>query len=147
MKIEGQKEIMKASNPQSFLLERISAGIVAIALTTYSMMVLQTQIKEGFDTLGNIFIVGSATVAILCWWIALFYQREQSRRKMGFAFRGGVIVGGISFLAGFLGPIILTPQANQGPLVGIFITGPIGFVVGIIVGYLYSIFKCRGKGA
>lgn len=138
---------MKVSNPQLFLLERISAGIVAIALTTYCLMVLQTQLKEGFDTLGNIIIVGSATVAILCWWVALFYQREQSRRKMGLTFRGGVIIGGISFLAGFLGPIILTPQANQGPLVGIFITGPIGFVVGIIAGYIYSTLKTRGKGA
>ncbi len=132
---------MKVSNPQPFLLERISAGVIATALTTYGLMVLQTQIKEGFDTLGNIFIIGSATTAILCWWVALFYQREQSRKKMSLAFRGGVIVGGISFLAGFLGPIILTPQANQGPLVGIFITGPIGFVVGIIAGYIYSIFK------
>ena len=138
---------MKSSNPQPFLLERVSAGIVAIALTIYILMVLQTQLKEGFDTLGNIFIVGSATVAILCWWVALFYQREQSRRKMGLAFRGGVIIGGISFLAGFLGPIVLTPQANQGPLVGIFITGPIGFVVGIIAGYIYSILKTRGTGA
>lgn len=110
-------------------------------------MVLQTQIKEGFDTLGNIFIIGSMTAAIMCWWVALFYQREQSRKKMSLAFRGGVIVGGISFLAGALGPIILTPQANQGPLVGIFITGPIGFVAGIIAGYIYSIFKASEKNA
>ncbi len=138
---------MTASRPQSYLIERIIAGIGAIAFSTYSMMVLQTQLKEGFDTLGDIFIVGSAAVAILCWWVALFYQREQSRRKMGLAFRGGVIIGGISFLAGFLGPIIMTPQANQGPLVGIFITGPIGFVVGIIAGYVYSTLKTREKGA
>jgi hypothetical protein len=142
-----KEKIMKATNSQSFLLERIIAGIGAIAFSTYSIMVLQTQLKEGFDTLGNIFIVGSATAAILCWWIALFYQREQSRRKMSLTFRGGVIVGGISFLGGFVGPIILTPQANQGPLVGIFITGPIGFVLGIIIGYIHSIFRHRGKSA
>lgn len=142
-----KEKIMNASNPQSFLLERIIAGTGAIVFSTYSIMVLQTQLKEGFDTLGNIFIVGSVTAAILCWWIALFYQREQSRRKIGLAFRGGVIVGGISFLAGFVGPIILTPQANQGPLVGIFITGPIGFVVGIIIGYIYSILKNSEKSA
>jgi len=58
-----------------------------------------------------------------------------------------VIVGGISFLAGFLGPIILTPQANQGPLVGIFITGPVGFVLGIIAGYIYAVTKHRDKTA
>ena len=103
------------------------------------------QIVEGFDTLGNIFGLGAATAAIICWWIALFYQKEESRKRINLTFRGGFIVGGISFLAGFLGPIILAPQANQGPLVGIFITGPVGFVLGIISGYIYAIFKYRGK--
>lgn len=37
-------------------------------------------------------------------------------------FRWGVILG----LIGFVGPLIFTPDANQGPLLGIFITGPIG---------------------
>jgi uncharacterized membrane protein YeaQ/YmgE (transglycosylase-associated protein family) len=51
---------------------------------------------------------------------------------------GAVIIGFPSFLAGFIGPIIFTPQANQGPLLGIFITGPIGAVVGFIAGALFS---------
>jgi hypothetical protein len=33
-----------------------------------------------------------------------------------------------------LGPMILKPDANQGPLLGTFITGPTGFVVGLIYG-------------
>jgi hypothetical protein len=40
-------------------------------------------------------------------------------------------VGTIGFAAGFFGPVILTPEANQGPLLGIFVTGPLGFVVGL----------------
>jgi hypothetical protein len=35
-------------------------------------------------------------------------------------------------VGGFLGPMILAPEANQGPLLGIFITGPLGLVVGAI---------------
>ena len=38
---------------------------------------------------------------------------------------GAGILGGIGFAAGFFGPIILNPEANQGPLLGIFITGPL----------------------
>jgi len=45
-----------------------------------------------------------------------------------------VVVGAIAFAAGFFGPIILTPDANQGPLLGIFITGPLGFVFGMGLG-------------
>ncbi len=51
--------------------------------------------------------------------------------------------GGIGFSAGFFGPIIFTPQANQGPLLGIFITGPLGFVLGGIAGFLYWSIRSR----
>ena len=46
----------------------------------------------------------------------------------------GLFVGAITFLAGFVGPMILAPEANQGPLLGILFTGPIGTVVGILWG-------------
>ena len=55
----------------------------------------------------------------------------------------GFLIGGISFLAGFVGPIIFAPDANQGPLLGIFITGPLGFVVGILLGIIF--FAIRRK--
>jgi hypothetical protein len=47
---------------------------------------------------------------------------------------GAVGLGMIAFAAGFFGPMILDPSANQGPLLGIFITGPLGFLVGGIGG-------------
>ena len=50
------------------------------------------------------------------------------------ALRGAYWLGGIGFLAGFVGPVIFMPQANQGPLLGIFITGPGGFLLGLIGG-------------
>jgi hypothetical protein len=50
---------------------------------------------------------------------------------------GALLLGGIGFSAGFFGPIAFAPEANQGPLLGIFITGPIGFVLGGLVGLIY----------
>ena len=47
---------------------------------------------------------------------------------------GAVILGGVGFSIGFFGPMIFTPEANQGPMLGIFITGPIGAVLGAIAG-------------
>lgn len=44
------------------------------------------------------------------------------------------MLGGISFAVGFFGPIVLAPGANQGPLLGIFITGPLGTLAGMAVG-------------
>jgi hypothetical protein len=51
--------------------------------------------------------------------------------------RGAFTVGGLGFAGGFLGPILLAPDANQGPLLGIFITGPLGFILGAIGGAIY----------
>jgi len=47
-----------------------------------------------------------------------------------------IVVGGLGFLAGFVGPILLTPDLPQGPLLGIFVTGPLGTVLWAILGIL-----------
>ncbi|OGR29106.1 MAG: hypothetical protein A2X83_04005 [Desulfuromonadales bacterium GWD2_54_10] len=44
------------------------------------------------------------------------------------------ILGIVGFLSGFLGPIYLNPYANQGPMLGIFSTGPIGVILGYVLG-------------
>src|SRR5262245_25055657 len=43
---------------------------------------------------------------------------------------GALVVGAIGFCVGFFGPLIWAPDANQGPLLGIFITGPLGALAG-----------------
>lgn len=56
---------------------------------------------------------------------------------------GAVLLGSLGFAAGFFGPMILAPEANQGPLLGIFITGPLGLVIGGIGGFLYWLSRSR----
>jgi hypothetical protein len=51
---------------------------------------------------------------------------------------GAVVLGGIGFVGGFFGPMLLTPDANQGPMLGIFITGPLGAILGVPVGALVA---------
>jgi hypothetical protein len=62
-----------------------------------------------------------------------------------YALAGAVALGFIGFIIGFVGPIVFTPKASQGPLLGIFITGPAGAVTGFIIGALYSQLR-RPKG-
>ena len=57
---------------------------------------------------------------------------------------GAVLTGGIGFLAGFFGPMIFTPSANQGPLLG-FVTGPLGVVVGSLGGVVYWFVRRRSR--
>ncbi|MBC7519602.1 MAG: hypothetical protein H7268_00690 [Sandarakinorhabdus sp.] len=47
---------------------------------------------------------------------------------------GAGLLGGIGFGGGFFGPMLLAPSANQGPLLGMFMTGPGGFVLGAVAG-------------
>jgi hypothetical protein len=44
------------------------------------------------------------------------------------------IAGAIGFAGGFVGPMILAPKNNLGPLLGIFITGPAGVLLGPALG-------------
>ena len=67
-------------------------------------------------------------------------------KSLAFSLAGAALVGGIGFVAGFFGPIIFAPEANQGPLLGIFITGPLGFVVGGLAGLVYARFSANRKG-
>ena len=49
----------------------------------------------------------------------------------------GFIVGIIGFLIGFV-PVVFAPETQGGSLLRIFIAGPIGFAVGILIGTVFK---------
>ena len=55
--------------------------------------------------------------------------------------RWTVVLGLAGFLSGFIGPIMLAPDANQGPLLGILITGPTGALLGSVLGVAAALAK------
>jgi hypothetical protein len=75
-----------------------------------------------------------ALVICSCIWMILVYFSARTISKI---LRIALISGVISFLLGFVGPMLLWPDANQGPLLGIFITGPLGFIAGLVAGVVY----------
>jgi len=128
----------------SYAAQRIISGIAALPLTAFALLVILNQLRTGVDAMGAILGLTAATAAIICWWFALRGHIAESRARMRFTVIGGLVLGGIGFAAGFFGPIVLTPEANQGPLLGIFITGPLGFVLGTVIGWLYARVRIRG---
>jgi hypothetical protein len=62
------------------------------------------------------------------------------------AVTGALLLGGIGFVGGFFGPMVLAPEANQGPLLGLLITGPGGLVLGAVAGGLYALQRSRPSG-
>jgi len=52
-----------------------------------------------------------------------------------------IIAGSIGFAGGFFGPILLSPGSNQGPLLGILVTGPLGVLLGPVIGVATLVHK------
>ena len=133
------------ASAQPYATQRLIAGSAALPLTAFVLLVIRTEWRLGFDPIGAILGTVAATGAILCWWFALRGHIAESRARIGLAAKGGLVLGGIGFVVGFIGPIILKPGANQGPLLGIFVTGPLGFVLGVVIGWIYA--RTRGGDA
>jgi len=53
-------------------------------------------------------------------------------------------LGAVGFACGFLGPIVLAPDANQGPLLGLLVTGPGGVVLGFAGGLVARFLPIGG---
>jgi len=47
-----------------------------------------------------------------------------------------LVLGVVGFVCGFMGPMVFSPDANQGPMLGIFITGPGGALLGAVLGMI-----------
>jgi hypothetical protein len=54
------------------------------------------------------------------------------------ALHWGLLFGLAGFAAGFFGPVLLNPEANQGPLLGLLLTGPGGVLLGVILGAIFN---------
>jgi hypothetical protein len=72
------------------------------------------------------------TMSALCWWSTLLGHQPATRARIRATWRVGWIVGAVGLAIGFVGPLLVSPRASLGPLLGILLTGPLGFVVGAL---------------
>lgn len=96
----------------------------------------------GMFWLGNLVALGVAVFAARRTWTN---AGEMPESVLGTAAYGAAIIGGIGFAAGFFGPMIFAPGANQGPLLGIIYTGPAGAVLGAIGGFVVGVRRARAS--
>ena len=99
-------------------------GFALGALTTMGINMVTGLHLEGWPTFG-----GAMVGAVIGGWVA-----RQGGAIAAWCAGMTIGVGGIAFACGFFGPIILHPDSPQGPLLGIFITGPLGAAVGALLG-------------
>jgi hypothetical protein len=94
-------------------------------------------------------LVGAVSGALAVAWF--LWKRKPGARLpgslAGCVGKGAVATGVIGFTAGFVGPMIFAPSSNQGPLLGIFITGPLGLVLGAVGGGIYWMVRRRNAAS
>src|SRR5438477_10896021 len=117
------------------ILLRMGAAFVSIMLTMLAISMMMAILRGDSTVLSAFIFLVVAIATIATWWLAVGGHNLGTSARAQTAMKWALIVGAISFLGGFAGPIFLKPESNQGPLLGIFITGPLGFVIGFIVGY------------
>ena len=93
------------------------------------------------DSLGWAQTGAALLLATAIGWLIWFQMGKASRGVMGTALVWAAVAGAIGFAGGFFGPMIFAQDANQGPMLGLFITGPLGFIGGGICGALYALWR------
>ncbi len=131
------------TNAGSWKILRILVGVGSAIPALFAFLLIRTNIDQPFSWAGVSFVSFPITIATLGWWFALFGHRATHRSWIMWALTGGVALGVIGFIGGFVGPLIFAPEANQGPLLGIIITGPLGFLAGFWLGAFYGFFRVR----
>jgi hypothetical protein len=135
---------------------RLVAGFCALICTILYLFLVPAWIRNNFvlekgfdlasvsDLFGGPCGMALLTAGLIGWWMAFRGSRAESRRSIGYSLWGGVILGSIGFVAGFFFiPPIFMPSNNLGPLLGILCTGPLGFVIGALIGAVYALFRVR----
>ena len=92
------------------------------------------------DWIGNVIALIAAIVVARYVWVRADVAPASLAGAIGY---GAILFGGIGFAAGFFGPMVFVPEVNQGPLLGILITGPAGVLVGAFAGLVYGHARSR----
>jgi len=125
---------------------RMLAGLVALLAGACALLALVAAFSGRVDLLNLSLFAAMAAIAGLAGWFALRGDDPAVCARWARAGRWARNLGLLSFAVGFFGPLAWAPDANQGPLLGIFITGPLGFAAGALLGLLLPPRAAGGAG-
>lgn len=97
-------------------------------VTTYWFGVVALPVDDDGVLASRVAVVAALAAAAFAWF------RFNDTGLVASVLRSALTFGAVGFAIGFFGPFLLNPEQNLGPLVGIFITGPLAFLVGGAVG-------------
>jgi hypothetical protein len=126
-------------NPTTRPARRAALALI-VFLGAYFLTAAPVLVLFGFHGLTFLIPLIAAIAAGRYAWV---HADGMPKYLAAFIFCGAVLFGGIGFAAGFFAPMVFTPEANQGPLLGIFTTGPAGILFGASAGLVYGLINSR----
>ncbi|RAI90028.1 hypothetical protein [Algoriphagus yeomjeoni] len=126
----------------------LSAFVTFVAVFYFTFWIFGAIVSIFFDSDPPkwAMVISSIASFITAGYLAYHVWKKKENKKPSqgsYILAGALGVGVAGFILGFFGPLILTPEANQGPLLGILITGPAGIAIGAIGGSIYWEIKKR----
>ena len=90
-------------------------------------------LSDGADKATLLAVLSALLFGGVCW-TALGHARAGGSGRVAVASATGAAVGlVVGFVIGFIGPMLLDPNGAQGPMLGLFVTGPLGMLAGAAV--------------
>ena len=122
-----------------FGIRRIVSGVAGIGAGAFAFT--RFGLETSIPMVANVVLAGSTVLALFLIWFALRGHRQATRNAIRTGCIAGAVTGAMGLAAGFLAPILMSPDSPQGPLLGIFVTGPIGVMLGTVVGALVGVVQ------
>lgn len=116
---------------------RVFVALIAAVATFYFVFWVPFSLILPTGRFAWIRVLGSLLCALLVVRYIWGHSASAPRGLFSAVVLGALVTGVVGFSVGFFGPIIFAPGANQGPLLGIFITGPLGVLLGAVGGGIY----------
>ena len=114
------------------MIKRAAAALVGLFLLVLALL----NVWGAHPITFSLLLVPAFTAAGLCLWYAVSAGNPQSEQRIACTFKVGLVVGLIAFGIFFAGPVVVMPEANQGPLLG-FLAAPLDFALGTILGICF----------
>jgi hypothetical protein len=116
---------------------RLFAGIVAVGAVALLVLSLWNTWRQPDPWFFSVpFWVLFVACAVFFGWFALAGARTDVRRRMRSALRWATAIGGVAFFVGGFLPCAAGWGGNLCWILGVFATGPLGFAVGLLLGWL-----------
>jgi hypothetical protein len=90
-----------------------------------------------------ILLVPPFLLAAAAWTVERGAGNPPARILISSASRWALWIGVPAFLGGVLGPLILMPDSNAGPILGFLFTGPLGVILGGVMGTIRALPEYR----